>query len=166
MSSFGKLWGLSQRIGFAPTVLCAIAWLVCGTIGVQGVVEALWPYPKMATFLVIVIATITGIGGLVSFWLIADQVEFWWLGYRVRWVAGNKWVYEERTATGALRCLPCERVILGERYPAPCAVRIPSEVSWAAKAPSWAKDRRTEITQRIAYCFGADIGGQVHFVDS
>jgi hypothetical protein len=166
MNALLTVWRGSERIGFVPTVLCAIAWLVCGAIGAREAVASLWQTPRLAQIVGIAIATVVGIGGLVSFWLIADHVDYLRRGYRVRWVTGSQWLYEERVSKGAERCLPCVRVILGNGYPAPSEVRIPSEASWESGAPVWAKGRRTEIVQRIAECFGSDRGGDIRFVDA
>jgi hypothetical protein len=152
----------SHRIGFVPTVLCAIAWLVFGTIGVRVAGASLWPTPKLAFVIVIIIAAIIAIGGLVSFWLIADHVDYQRRGYRVRRVVGNEWVYEER---GTESCLPYVCVVLGDGYPADCEVRVPSSASWETEVPHWAQGRRSEITERIALCFGRDRGAHIRFVD-
>jgi len=106
------------------------------------------------------------IGGLVGFWIIADLVDFWRLGYRVRWLSGNEWVYEERKAEGSVQCLPFSREILADGYPAPCEVGILSEASWEGKAPEWAQRRRAEIVKPITTLFGADMGGHVELKDS
>jgi hypothetical protein len=114
----------------------------------------------------IVIAAIVGIGGLLSFWIIADQVDYLRRGYRMRWVTGNDWLYEERALKGTERCLPCVRVVLGDGYPAPSEICVPGEASWETEVPPWAKGRRPEIVERIALCFGSDRGGHIRFVDS
>jgi len=66
----------SERIGFVPTVLCAITWLACGAIGTRAVVESLWQSPRLAEVVGLVIATIVGIGGIVSFYLIVHHVDY------------------------------------------------------------------------------------------
>ena len=162
MNLLDTLWKGSDRIGFVPTVVCAIAWLVFGVIVVRVAGASLWPTPKLAFVVVIVISTIIGIGGLVSSWLIADHVGYRMRGYRVRWVTGNEWMYEERVSTGTERCLPCVRVVLGYGS---AEVLVPSETSWETRAPLWARGRRSEIMERIALCFGSDRGAQIRFVD-
>jgi hypothetical protein len=134
-------------------------------MGVRAASAALWRFPVLAQIVIVSIAAIVGIGGLVSFWLVADHVDYLRRGYRMRWVAGDQWLYDERTSHDEERLLPCVRSILREGYPAPCAVRIPSAASWDSEAPPWAKGRRAEIAQRIAHCFGGDNSGFIHFVD-
>ena len=164
MNLLDTAWRGSERIGFVPTVLCAIAWLMFGTIGVRVAGASLWPTPTLAYVLVIVIASIVGFGSLVSFWFIAAHVRYLRRGYRVRRVIGNEWVYEERASNGAERCFPYVCVVLGEGYPAPREVRVPGETSWETVVPPWAKGRRSEIMERIALCFGSDRGAHIRFV--
>jgi hypothetical protein len=155
----------SEAIGFAPTVLCVIAWFGCGAAGARAGALALWEYPRLAEVFVWVVATVEGICGLVAFWIIADHVDYWRRGYRVRWLTGNEYVYEERRADGSVQSLRLSREILADGYPAPCEVSIPSEARWEQQAPQWAQQRRAEIVERIAQLFGADIGGRVQFKD-
>ena len=152
-------------MGFVPTVLCAVTWLVGGAIVARTAAASLWQVPRLAQVIGFSIATIVGLGGLVAFWLIADHVDYLRRGYHVRWVAGDNWLYEERVLNGTDLCLPCIRVILGNGYPVPSEVRIPSEARWESDAPLWARGRREEITQRIARCFGGDRGAQIRFSD-
>ena len=162
MNLLDKVFRGSERIGFVPTVLCVIVWLVFGAIGVRVAGASLWPTPKLAYVIVIVIASIIGFGGLVSLWLIAAHVRYLSRGYRVRRVIGNKWLYEER---GSERRIPYVCVVLGDGYPADCEVRVPSEASWETEVPYWAHGRRSEIKERIALCFGSDRGAHIRFVD-
>ena len=162
MTLWTRLWKGSERIGFVPTVLCAIAWLAFGVIAVRVAGASLWPTPKLAFVVVIVISAIIGIGGLLSYWLIADHVDYRVRGYRVRCVTGNDWLYEERVSKGTERCLPCVRVVLGYGS---AEVFVPSEASWETRVPLWARGRRSEIMERIALCFGSDRGAQIRFVD-
>lgn len=160
------LWKRSEAMGFAPTVVCWIAWLAFGATGAQAGAVALSGYPVMAEVFVWSVAVVEGISGLVAFWIVADHYKYWKCGYRVTWLAGNQWAYEERQADGSVRHLLLSRTVLTEGYPAPCDVSIPSETSWKTAAPEWAQYRRAEIVQRIAESFGADIGGRVTFNDS
>jgi hypothetical protein len=145
--------------------VAAIAWLVCGAMGTRAAGVALWRFPVLAQIVIVGIAVIVGTGGLIGYWLIADHVDYLRRGYRVRWIAGDQWLYEERISHDAERSLPFIRLILGKGYAALCEVRIQSEASWDSEAPPWAKGRRAEIAQRISHCFGGDQGGQIRFVD-
>jgi hypothetical protein len=107
-----------------------------------------------------------GIGGLVGFGIVADLVDYWRRGYRLRWLSGNEWVYEERRAKGSAQSLPFSRVNLGDGYPAACEVSILSEACWEREAPEWAQRRRAEIIKRIAQLSGANDGGHVESKDS
>jgi hypothetical protein len=53
----------------------------------------------------------------------------------------------------------------GRGYPAPCTLRIPSQVDWESEAPPWARGRRSEIAERIANCHGAMNGGDVQILN-
>lgn len=154
-------------MGLIPTVGCVLVWLCGGERVAVLVGQALARVaPDLALGLSAAIGVIVGLGGLVSFWLISDHIEFFRRGFRMRWVKEGQWLYEERASTGEARLLPCERVTTGDGYPAPCEVRITSASAWNSRMPSWARNRRQEILQRIALCFGAEHGGAVRFVDT
>ena len=159
------LFKLSEKVGLAMTVIGALVWLVCGTITVLTVVDKLWRYPRTAFTFAMTVAVVTGVGGLVGFWLVADQIDFWRLGYRVKWLTANDWAYEERSATSEERILPYILEVRGQGYPAPCTVRILSQADWESDAPSWARGRRSEIVERIANCHGAKNGGEVQILN-
>jgi hypothetical protein len=74
------LFKLSEKAGLAPTVIGALAWLACGTVGVIAIPDPLWQYPMLAIALTILVIIATGIGGLIGYWLVADRIDFWWLG--------------------------------------------------------------------------------------
>ncbi len=160
------LWKRSEAMGFAPTVVCWIAWLACGATGARAGALALSEHPVLAEVFVLVMAVVEGISGLVAFWIVADHYNYWKRGYRLTWLSGNKWAYEERQADGSAQRLLLSRTVPTEGYPAPCDVFIPSETSWKTAAPEWAPHRRAEIVQRIAESFGADMGGRVTFKDA
>jgi hypothetical protein len=155
------LFKLSEKVGLAPTVIGVIVWLASGTAATAGIVDALWRYPRLACAFAMAFAVITSIGGLVGYWLVADRIEFLRLGYQVKWLAANDWVYEERSDTSEERVLPYLLEARGQGYPAPCAVRILSQADWESEAPLWARGRRCEIVERIANCHGANNGGEV-----
>jgi hypothetical protein len=159
------LFKLSEKAGLVPTVIGAIAWLACGTVATIAVVDALWQSPKLAFALAMVGAVVTGFGGLIGYWLVADRIDFWRLGYQVKWLNANYWFYEERRATSEERILPYLLEIRGQGYPAPCTVRILSQADWESEAPSWARGRRSEIVERIANCHGAMNGGDVQILN-
>jgi hypothetical protein len=159
------LFKLSEKVGFAATVIGVLIWLVCGTITVLTVVDKLWQYPKTAFAFAIAIIVVTGAGGLVGFWLVADHLDFWRLGYRVKWLNANDWAYEERSAMSEERILPYILEVRGQGYPAPCMVRISSQADWENDAPPWARGRRSVIVERIANCHGAENGGEVQILN-
>jgi hypothetical protein len=159
------LFKLSAKVGFVPTILAVLVWLSLGTIAARAVVGALSRYPGVAYAVAVAVASITAIGGLVAFWLVADHIDFRRLGYRVKWLRANTWVYEERSPAPGARNLPYLREVRGRGYPEPCAVRIPAEATWEQEVPSWAHGRRSEILERIANCHGAKKGGEVEFLN-
>ena len=116
----------SNVLGFAPSLLCVVAWVGCGAAVARAGVGALWHYPGLAQVFVMVAAAVVGIGGLVGFWIISSHIDFWRRGYRARWLTGNEWVYEERRAEGTAQCLAFSREIVGHGYPAPwkCTFRM------------------------------------------
>ena len=158
-----RLWQCGERLGLWPSVLCWIVWVGGGVFAARAFANALWPHPRLGTAIVWTVAIGVALGGLVGFWVIADLAEFWRRGYRVRWVAANRWIYEERAPGGVLHAIPLTREIVGSGYPAPCRVRLPDEAHWQNDTPEWVRRRRADILARIARCFGADAGGQVHF---
>jgi hypothetical protein len=153
-----------KSIGTLASILCLIAWVGGGVILTRAAVGGLWQYPRFAEVLVYIVSAIASVGGLVWFWEILAQIEFWRRGYRViqlhpkeylRWSLGPKqWAYEERATDGRVLRFPFVRVILANGYPAPCELRFPNEKSWDAQAPQWARRRRAEILQRIVECVG------------
>ena len=156
----------SRRIGLGPTAGGLLLWLWGGAGVAMLVGRALAGIsPAWALGCSGAIGVAVGLGGLVSFWLICEHIEFLRRGFRVRWVKDEHWLYEERAPTGEARLLPCERVTTGDGYPAPCDVHIASAFAWNSRMPSWARNRREEILRRIALCFGAERGGAVRFVD-
>ncbi len=127
--------------------------------------DALWQYPRLAIALTILVIIATGIGGLIGYWLVADRTDFWRLGYQMKRLNANDWVYEERSAKSEERILPYLLEVRGQGYPAPCTVRILSQADWESEAPSWARGRRSEIVERIANCHGAMNGGDVQILN-
>ena len=161
------LWRQSHAIGFVPSLLCAIGWVGCGAAVARAGASALSrQYPAVGMLFVIVMIILVAAGGLVSFWILADHIDFRMGGYQIRCLTGNKWVYEERRADGSIECLPFFRKTVGDGYPAPCEVHIASEENWYRQAPQWAQGRRAEILGRIADQSGANAGGHVSFCDS
>ena len=78
MSILATLFRVSERIGFASTVVCAIAWLLCGSILTRGAATAsfLWQIPMLGLAVEIILSLVVGIGGLVGFWMIAKHVDY------------------------------------------------------------------------------------------
>lgn len=156
----------SEATGLTPSVLRVIAWVGVGAAVARIGVGALSQYPRLAIVFLVLIALVFALGGLVGFWIVADLVAYWKRGYRVRWITGNSWIYEERRPGGSVETLLFSREIVGDGYPAPCEVNIPSEARWELQVPRWAHDRQAEILERIADLFGAGIRGCVQFRDA
>ena len=157
-----SLYRLSQRLGIVATVLGVFVWILLGAAVARGGVAVLWQYPRLGYVLVLIVAGVVGVGGLFGFWFVAELIDYWRRGYRVRWLTENEYVYEEVAEAGA-RSFPISREVLASGYPAPCRVRMPTEASWASEVPAWARGRRGQIATRIAECFGADRGANVQF---
>ena len=97
-----KLARGSDSIGFMPSLLCMIAWVACGAAVARAGVGALWQYPGLARVFLIVVAIVVAIGGLIGFWILSSHIDFWRRGYRVKWLTGNRWAYEERRTDGSV----------------------------------------------------------------
>lgn len=144
-------------------------WIALGAVTARAVSSGTSNNAFVAQTIVVVIAVIFAIGGLVIFWVIAEETEFLRLGYRIRqlnsknifrwsWTVGSKQqcVYEERVAAGRIQSLPFVRVVLGDGYPAPCEVSLPKEEDWDAQMPLWARGRRSEVIEHMNNCFGGE----------
>jgi hypothetical protein len=139
-------------------------WLALGTGATRAAFGALSRYPGVAYAFAIAVATITGVGGLVGYWLVAEHIDFRRLGYRVKWLNANAWAYEERSRAPEGRLLPYIREVRGRGYPELCTIRIASEVVWDREVPAWARGRRNEILDRITNCHDPSRSGAVEFV--
>jgi hypothetical protein len=168
MNALSKVFRGSERIGFLPTVVCALALLVGGAVlaRVAATASILWQLPALGLAVEFGLFIFVGAGALVSLWLIAHHITYRRRGYRVRWTSGNQWLYEERVSSTEARSMPCVRENVAKGYPAASDVRILGEASWDFKAPVWARGRRVEITKRIAECFGGNQGAKVRFLDA
>ena len=137
-----------------------VVWIAGGVAAAVGVPRVLQGHPQVATVAVGMLVVVAGVGGLVIFWVLSAEIDFWRRGYGVRqlgpkeffhWTLGPKrCVYEERGQDGRLRSLPFVRIILADGYPAPSELRFPSEDAWDAQVPCWARGRRSEIVRRVS----------------
>ena len=159
-----RVFQFGERVGLALSLVLWIAWVVGGAAAAWLSAKFLGPHP-LAINVVLLIAVITGTGGLIGYWVVADLVDFRRLSYRVKFVAGSEWLYEERPSRGSVRSFqfPCH--ILADGYAAHCEVQIPGEALWLEEVPVWAHRRRSEIMDRVAHCLGARAGRRVHFVE-
>jgi hypothetical protein len=155
------LFKLSDKLGLMPTVLGVIISLAFEMYATAAVIDALRYFPRIAAVISITLMAVTGLSGLVGFWLVADRVDFWRRGYQVKRISEIDWVYEERSSTSEERILPYVRKERGEGYPAPCTIRIFDTEEWESDAPLWARGRRREIIERIVNCHGASRGVEV-----
>lgn len=122
-------------------------------------------YAPVVQFIIIAVATLGSLGGLWSVLLFADGVRFLRRGFRIRqlaprefwrWANGpHRWIYEEWAGEAGIRDLVFVRDILGDGYPAPGVIRIPSEAECGTQVPDWAQGRRGEIAERIRKCCGS-----------
>ena len=160
------LFKLSEKAGLVPTAIGVIVWLVGGIWATLAVVNGLWHFPTLAVVLTISFMVVTSIGGLVGFWLVAERIDFWRLGYQVKPVSGNDWLYEERISRAEIRILSYIRIVRGDVYRAPCTIKILAADDWERDAPLWARGRRNEIVERIANCHGANQGVEVLIEDA
>lgn len=159
-----RVFEFGERNGLALSLVLWIAWIVGGAAAAWHGGKFLAPHP-LAIAVVLLIAVITGVGGLIGFWVVADLVDFWRLGYGVKPVAGNQWLYQERPSRDSVRSFQFTCDVVGDGYRPPCEVWIPGEAMWLEVMPVWAHGRRGEITERIAHCLGAGAGGRVQFVN-
>ncbi len=166
MNPFSGVRRVSQRIGFLPTVICAVAWVSCGVAAAATAWDWLHLWPRLARPVTYGIISVVVIGGLVSCWLIFEHIEYWRLGYRMRKVRGDDWLYDEHVSHGPARLLPCRRKVVGRGYPAQSEIRVMSEASWDTVAPDWARGRRSDILERIALGFGARRGATIVFIET
>jgi hypothetical protein len=137
-----------------------IVWVAAGMAAVFAAVGALNAHPGIALLASAILGLIAAAGGLVLFWLLASEIDFWRRGYRVRMVDRRlylRWrlgpqlcVYEERTDDGAIRALQFTRVIIGDGYPAPSEIHLPLDDAWDTEVDLWARGRRSEIVERIS----------------
>jgi hypothetical protein len=155
-----------EPVGTVVGTVGLMAWVGLGALIARAAYGVLEQHAITAHVLVFVTATIFAVGGLVIFWVTAEQIEFWRLGYRVRqlspkgffhWSLGPKQcVYEERAPDGQIQGLPFVRMILGDGYPAPCEVVV-SHTTRHAPRLSENRDHRARrglpgsTTHTIAY---------------
>ena len=151
-----SLFKLSAKVGLVPTAIGLIVWLASGMWATLAVVNGLWHLPTLAFVLTISFMVVTSIGGLVGFWLVADHFEFWLLGYHVKQISDNDWIYEEQSSAPEIRTLPYIREERGNGYPVPCTIKILAAEDWESELPLWARGRRNEIVERISNCHGAN----------
>ena len=159
-----RAFEFGERVGLALSVVLWIAWVVGGAAAAWHSGKFLAPHP-LGIAVVLLIAGIGGVGGLIGVWVVADLVDFWRLGYRVKPVAGNQWLYQERPSRGSVRSFQFTCDVLGDGFRPPCEVWIPGEAMWQEVVPVWAQGRRGEIVERIANCLGAGGDGRVQFVE-
>ncbi len=95
-----RVFDFGERVGLALSLVLWIAWVGGGAAAVWHSGKFLAPY-LLAIAVVLLIAVITGIGGLIGYWVVADLVEFWRLGYRVKFVARSEWLKQ-------LACTACD----------------------------------------------------------
>jgi hypothetical protein len=152
------LFKLSQNIGFVGTVAAVFVWLTAVATAMVAVSSGFSQHPRLVNVTFFGFIVVAAISGLIGFWLVAEHVNYWWNGYRVKWLHGNKWVYEERREKSGV---PYERRVRGRGYPMPCTIWIMNSVAWETEAPAWSQSRRSEIVGRILTSHGAQAGADI-----
>lgn len=153
------IWKVSYRVGLTPTLVGLGLWLYLLTrivlvIGPVMALAPLWIVDLACAAACLMVLWGAMMGVLLALWLTRDHLEFRSLGFRIRWVKGQCWLYEERTRNRESRLLPFERVARGDGYPAGCVVYIYAAREWNSRAPAWARNRREQILRRINTCSG------------
>lgn len=163
---------LKRRDAFQFAVECIaaafamVAWVGLGIWLTRGVGNVLHEYPKVALGIIFGLMAVFGFGGLYGFWLIADRLEFVYRGFRVMWISGENWIYEERRSDRTFRRFPFSRRITGNGYNPPCEIPVPNAQQWDEAMPFWAAGRREELLKRIGICFEDGVKPVVTFVES
>jgi hypothetical protein len=88
-SALSKVFRASERIGYVPTVVCALAWLVIEAVAAWAAASFLWQVPALGVAVEFGLFIFVGVGSLVSFWLITQHITYRRRGYRVRWILGD-----------------------------------------------------------------------------
>jgi hypothetical protein len=89
---------------------------------------------------------------LGGFYLFADATwawTYWRRGWRVRWIAADRYAYEELDDDGGFRSLEIRYEPLEARYAPPCRITVPGADEWTAMTQTWAHGRRDAILERI-----------------
>lgn len=73
----------------------------------------------------------------------------WRRGWRVRWIAEHRYVYEEVGDGGQFRSFEVRYEPLENRYAPPCRITVPGADEWTEMTPTWAHGRRDAILERI-----------------
>ena len=73
----------------------------------------------------------------------------WRRGWRVRWIADHRYVYEEVGPGGRFRSFAIRYEPLEKRYAPPCRITVPSADDWDAVTPTWVHGRRDAILERL-----------------
>ena len=134
-----------ESAGTIKAIIGFVAWVGLWAVAMRMVGAASGDHPALFWCVFSLIVPIAATGGLVIFWKIFDEVDFWRRGYRVRqlgrhgyfrWSRGPKeCVYEERAQDSGLQSLPFVRVVLDDGYPALCQVPLPRDEDWNAQTP-------------------------------
>jgi hypothetical protein len=153
-------WRAASRVLLAAA--CLPAWVGIGAVTAMYLSGRSQPYETWVATLMI---CFIGIGGLVPFWNLRAQIDFYRRGYRIRevpprlylfhWPLGPRpCLFEEMASNGEIRQLPFTRLVLTGGYPAQSEVPLPDSATWDRSVPSWARGRRTEIVERMTECLG------------
>lgn len=154
--------GLSLLRSAMGTVVWIAVCSVCAILGSTAAVSL--PSRWTADAVIYLFMAVGGAGGLWGFWKTTWAYAFFRSGYRVRWVAGQAFLYEEFGPDGMLRRLSFERKPLADGYAPPCLISLPTAEQWSSAVPGWARDRRDEIVSRLTDWAQAGFGAQVDFV--
>ena len=144
-------------------VLLVLLSLGAAAAGAYSIPFALWRYPSFATVLLIVIGLAASIGVITGLGSASHSLECRRRRHWVRFIGGDRLVYEERGPDGAVRGVSfgCAHVPLGQWRVLGWDVTMAAEGDWDSEVPEWARGRRAEIAKRIVDAFGG--GTQFRF---
>lgn len=132
-------------------------------------IDFLARHPTLAVTLILALGIGLGLMAIIAIGIVSDRLTFGRLGYRVRRLTKDEYVYEEQSLEAPIRntspwrevaesmglirprriegtrhfVFQCERDDVG-------GAQVPSEAHWNDEMGPWAQGRRAEIVGRIA----------------
>jgi len=151
-----KLLRFCQKFGLIGTFVLLCVCVLAAANVIDFTIYFVAGYGPVASPIATVVLpfALVGYGGLICVWFLKYHFDNWLRGYRVRYLSGNHWVYEE--CGSEQRIVPYQREANGRGYPEACIIRISED-----DFPEWAVDRQNEIVKRITICHGIEQGGKI-----